>query len=70
MLNRIRETRGGKLYDSAFGKRGVGEGPYADSIGALFEATARRLGFETERPESRATFERPLARGAQLSLFR
>lgn len=70
VLNRIRETRGGKLYDSSFGKRGVGEGPYAESISALFEATARRLGFEGERPERRNTFERPLARGAQLSLFR
>jgi DNA repair photolyase len=69
VLARIRDTRGGRLYDSTFGRRGVGEGPYAESIGALFDATARRLGFEATRSEPRATFERPLARGAQLALF-
>ena len=44
VLHRIRETRGGALYDPRFGVRGRGEGPYADTIRALFEATARRLG--------------------------
>ncbi len=71
ILARIRDTRGGKLYDSTFGKRGVGEGPYAESISALFDTTARRLGFEdTSFTERRTTFERPIARGAQLALFR
>lgn len=70
VLNRIKETRGGKLYDAAFGKRGTGEGPYADAIHALFEATTKRLGFEASMPDApRNTFERPLARGPQLSLF-
>jgi DNA repair photolyase len=44
ILHRIRETRGGTLYDSRFGVRGRGEGPYAVAIRALFETTARRLG--------------------------
>jgi len=44
VLHRIRETRGGALYDPRFGVRGRGEGPYADTIRALFETTARRLG--------------------------
>jgi DNA repair photolyase len=69
VIARIKDTRGGKLYDSSFGKRGRGEGPYAESIHALFEATTRKLGFDTEHPEPRRTFERPLARGNQLSLF-
>ena len=70
VLRLIKETRGVKLYDATFGKRGVGEGPYADSIHTLFDATARRLGFESSQPENAAsTFERPLARGPQLSLF-
>ena len=46
VLHRIRETRGGQLYDPRFGVRGRGEGTYADAIRALFEATAARLGFD------------------------
>jgi DNA repair photolyase len=45
VLHRIRETRGGELYDSRFGARGRGEGNYALAIETLFRATARRLGF-------------------------
>jgi DNA repair photolyase len=75
VLRRVRETRGGMMNDSRFGTRGTGEGPYAESIGALFEATARKLGLATgsagwsESPTS--TFERPAARkgGKQLGLF-
>ena len=44
ILHRIRETRGGALNDPRFGVRGRGEGPYAATIRALFETTARRLG--------------------------
>jgi DNA repair photolyase len=46
VLHRIRETRGGQLYDPRFGVRGRGEGIYADAIERLFDATATRLGFE------------------------
>ena len=57
VLHRIRETRDGKLYDARFGVRGRGEGEYARSIAALFDASASRLGFEgaaraTPRPRS------------------
>ena len=45
VLHRIRETRGGQLYDSRFGARGRGEGTYALAIQTLFRTTARRLGF-------------------------
>lgn len=34
------------MYDSTFGKRGRGDGPYADAIKTLFETTAKRLGYE------------------------
>jgi DNA repair photolyase len=47
ILHRIRETRGGDLYDPRFGIRGRGEGPYAQAIKTLFHATAARLGLET-----------------------
>ncbi len=46
VLHRIRETRGGQLYDPRFGARGRGEGSYADAIRSLFETTAARLGYE------------------------
>jgi DNA repair photolyase len=68
VLHRIRETRGGKMNDARFGVRGKGEGPYADAINRLFEQTAQKLGFETDRPpdDGPSTFRRP--RG-QLALF-
>jgi DNA repair photolyase len=44
VLHRIRETRGGRLYDPRFGARGRGEGTYALAIQTLFRTTARRLG--------------------------
>jgi DNA repair photolyase len=47
VLHRIRETRGGKLYDPRFGVRGRGEGAISASIETLFRTTARRLGFTT-----------------------
>lgn len=69
IVRRIKETRGGKMYDPSFGVRGRGEGPYAETIGALFEKTAERLGLRAremgEEPEP-TTFRRP--RG-QIELF-
>lgn len=44
VLNRIRETRGGKLYDARFGDRMRGEGPFARQIQELFRVAARRAG--------------------------
>src|SRR5437667_9538992 len=41
--NRVREARGGKLYDSRWGVRGRGEGTYAEAAHALFDATVKRL---------------------------
>ena len=70
ILHRIRETRGGALYDSRFGIRGRGEGPYAEMIAQAFDVTVRRLGFNAfsrERPPD--TFRRPLRPTPQLSLF-
>jgi DNA repair photolyase len=49
VLNRIRDTRGGKLYDAAFGDRMRGEGVFARQIQDLFEVSARRAGLERRR---------------------
>jgi DNA repair photolyase len=74
ILHRIRETRGGKLYDSRFHTRGRGEGPYAEMIASMFATTAKRLGLigrgdEFSDDELPTTFRRPPAKTNQLSLF-
>ncbi len=69
ILHRVRETRGGKLYDSRFGVRGRGEGPYAEAIAAVFEGCTRRLGLSQESWEFPATFRRPARMEPQLALF-
>ena len=47
----IREARGGKDYDSAWGKRMTGGGPYAWMIGRRFEVACERLGLNTTRAD-------------------
>ena len=69
VLHRIRETRGGKLYDSRFEVRTVGDGPYAEAMNGLFWATARRLGFKASVVPEKDTFRRPPRSGSQLSLW-
>ena len=70
ILHRIRETRGGdKLYDPRFGVRGRGEGPYAQAIAAMFDATVARLGLNRRDDgvfEVESRFRRPKS---QLELF-
>lgn len=46
VINRIRSLRGGKLYDSAWGKRMKGEGIFADEIRQLFEVALRKAGMD------------------------
>lgn len=43
-MNRVREMRGGKDYDSSFASRMHGEGVWADLIRQRFEKTIERLG--------------------------
>jgi DNA repair photolyase len=71
VLGRIRQLRDGKLYDSAWGQRGRGTGPYAEQIKTLFEVTARKLGLNeharelsTMRELSTAHFRRRTAQGS------
>jgi DNA repair photolyase len=69
VIRRIKETRGGKMYDARFSVRGKGEGPYAEAIGALFEQTCAKLGLNSgpRHEEAEGTpFRRP--RG-QMTLF-
>jgi DNA repair photolyase len=49
VMSLVRSMRDGKDYDSEWGKRMKGTGPYAWQIGRRFEIAARRLGFNSER---------------------
>ncbi|WP_232629386.1 PA0069 family radical SAM protein [Methylobacterium sp. Leaf118] len=63
-------ARGGKAYDSAFGTRMIGRGPYADLIRSRFALAKRRLGFPEEPLRQRTDLFRPPPRaGEQLALF-
>ncbi len=53
VMSLIRSMRDGKDYDSEWGKRMRGTGPYAWQIGRRFEIAARRLGFNTNRTSLR-----------------
>ncbi len=67
VLNRVRDLRGGKLYDAKWGVRGRGEGFFADQLEALFDVTARRLGLNKRDMDlSTSAFRRRLQ---QQSLF-
>jgi DNA repair photolyase len=67
VLNRIRDLRGGKLYDAQWGVRGRGTGIFAEQIRVLFDVSCRKVGLNEEHHElSTAAFRRPTA---QASLF-
>ena len=71
VLSLMRQSHGGKVYESAYGRRMRGRGPYAGLLARRFEAACKRLGFADRRPElDTASFKRPLRRGDQLALFR
>ena len=70
VMSLVRSMRGGKDYDSEWGKRMKGSGPYAWQIGRRFEIAARRLGFNTERRQLRTDlFVVPAREGEQLVLL-
>ncbi|HSP49063.1 MAG TPA: PA0069 family radical SAM protein [Pseudolabrys sp.] len=66
----IRETRGGKDYDSTWGKRMKGTGPYAWMIGRRFEMACEKLGLNACKFSlSTAHFRAPKPGDEQMSLF-
>ena len=67
VLNRVRDLRGGKLYDPQWRIRQRGKGIFADQIETIFEVSCRRAHLnETDIELSTAAFRRP---SAQASLF-
>ena len=70
VINLIRETRGGKDYDSSWGKRQTGSGPIAWMIGRRFEVACERLGFNlTSVKTTTEHFKPPRPSAEQLDLF-
>jgi DNA repair photolyase len=66
----IRDMRGGKDYDSTWGKRMKGSGPYAWMIGRRFEMACEKLGLnEAKSKLTTEHFRHPRPNSAQLSLF-
>ena len=66
----IRDMRDGKDYDSEWGKRMKGTGPYAWLIGRRFEVACERLGLNKKKLKlSTEHFRHPKPDDAQLSLF-
>lgn len=75
VLNRLRELRGGRLYDPRFSVRGRGEGPWAEQLRTLFLVSRTRLGLDRPPSLSTEAFRRPRvepgtpAASAQMDLF-
>jgi DNA repair photolyase len=61
VMSLINQARGGKDYDSQFGTRMRGTGPYAELLRTRFELAKRKLGFApaSERYELTTTLFRP-----------
>jgi DNA repair photolyase len=68
VLNKIRDLRGGNLYDSRWRLRQKGEGIFAEQTEALFRVSAHKFGIDGDFPElSTEHFRRPA--GPQRTLF-
>lgn len=67
IIDRLRDLRGGNLYDSRYGARATGEGIFAAQLERMFDVACRRAGLTTERFQLTTEFFRwP---GEQLRLF-
>ncbi|MBO6519276.1 MAG: PA0069 family radical SAM protein [Rhodospirillales bacterium] len=73
VMSLVRDTRGGKVYDSAWSERMKGKGVYADMIAARFRAARRKYGFAHNAASGfklrSDLFTRPLGSADQPSLF-
>ena len=68
VLNRIRDLRGGKLNDSNFHTRMVGQGVWSEQFKTMFDLSRRRYGLDQPFPElTTRHFRKPS--GPQMSLF-
>ncbi len=69
VMSLVRSMRQGKDYDSSWGQRMSGVGPYAWQIGRRFEIACTKLGLNTERLKLRTDLFHAPGGGEQLSLL-
>ncbi len=70
VLRLLRECRGGKDYDAAFGERMTGTGPFAELIAERFRLACQRHGLgNAARPLDATLFKPPPMAGDQLNLL-
>ena len=71
VLSLVAQCHGGKIYDSAWSKRMVGGGPYAEMLAARFDRACRKLGYSPRSMHMLDTsrFRPPAQKGDQLALF-
>ncbi len=69
VLNRMRELRGGSLYEAQYGKRMRGEGPFAEQVSRMFSLARTRNGIEPRDYQLSTKSFRPPRVGPQLGLF-
>jgi DNA repair photolyase len=70
VLNLVRDTRGGELYQSDFGLRQRGSGVYADLLATRFKQAERRLGLNRGSQRLDVTqFVAPKADSRQMRLL-
>ena len=68
VMSLVRGARGGKNYDSRFGRRMVGDGVFAALVQQRLDLSRKRAGFRPAAPLRRDLFVPPAA-GQQLALF-
>lgn len=64
----VRQCRGGEVYDSRFGHRFRGQGPFADLLAQRFAVAMKRLGLD-RREGFGLDCSRFAVPGAQMALF-
>ena len=69
VMSLVRQMRGGKDYDSAFGSRMRGQGPFADLLKQRFRKAHKRLGFSRMPPLDQSKFVPPRKPSPQGALF-
>ncbi|HEY7750545.1 MAG TPA: PA0069 family radical SAM protein [Aestuariivirgaceae bacterium] len=70
VMSLVKSTREGKDYDSTWGRRMRGTGPYAWSIGRRFELACSRLGINAQKTQLEPEkFRPPVLPGQQLPLL-
>ncbi len=73
VMNRVRDMRSRKEYESGFGRRMTGTGEYANLIGQRFRLACKKTGLTQGRENSEkldcSLFKQPVKKGDQPGLF-